>query len=146
MPSIAEFSYYCDAVYGRLYHRLITLNITPLQPEITIYHTTEYHETDLDVEMGVTVLPRVIQSPPAVEDLSFQELPPFELAAALIYEGSYQNLQDGVLALLKYVGTHGHVPAGPLRELHLSGPAHTEQSDDAWPVIELQLPIVPATH
>lgn len=141
VPSIAEFSYYCDAVYGRLYQRLSQLDITPLQPEVTIYHETEYHETDLDVEMGVTVLPRVVQSPPPVDDLVFQELPATELAAALIYEGPYQNLQDGILALLKYVGTHGHVPAGPLRELHLSGPAHTEQTADASPVIELQLPI-----
>lgn len=141
VPSIAEFAHYCDVVYGRLYHRLAQLNITPLQSEVTIYHAAEYHETDLDVEMGVTVLPRIIQSPPPVDDLTFQELPPFELAAALIYEGPYQNLQDGVLALLKYVGTHGHVPAGPLRELHLSGPAHTEQTEEATPVIELQLPI-----
>lgn len=141
VPSIAEFGYYCDVVYGRLYHRLAQLNITPLQPEITIYHATEYHETDLDVEMGVTILPGVIQSPPAVNDLEFRELPAYELAAALIYEGPYKNLLDGVLALLKYVGTYEHTPAGPLRELHLSGPAHTEQGDDAMPVIELQLPI-----
>jgi effector-binding domain-containing protein len=91
--------------------------------------------------MGVSVLPRIVQSPPTVDDLVFQELLPAELAAALIYEGPYQNLLDGVLTLLKYVGTHGHVPAGPLRELHLSGPAHTEQDEEALPVIELQLPI-----
>ncbi|MCA9976334.1 MAG: GyrI-like domain-containing protein, partial [Anaerolineales bacterium] len=141
VPSIAEFGYYCDSMYGRLYHRLAQLNITPLHPEITVYHATEYHETDLDVEMGLTVLPQIVQSPPAVNDLTFQELPAYELAAALIYDGPYLNLTDGVLALLKYVGTHGHVPAGPLRELHLSGPAHTEQTADATPVIELQLPI-----
>jgi DNA-binding transcriptional MerR regulator len=146
VPTIAEFGYYCDVVYGRLYHRLSELNITPLQPEITIYHATEYHETNLDVEMGVTVLPGIVQSPPAADDLVFQELPPFELAAALIYEGPYQNLQDGVLALLKYAGTHDHVPSGPLRELHLSGPAHTEQAADAQPVIELQLPIEPTVR
>jgi DNA-binding transcriptional MerR regulator len=115
VPTIAEFGYYCDVVYGRLYHRLSELNITPLQPEITIYHATEYSETDLDVEMGITVLPRIVQSPPTVDDLLFQELPPAKLAAALIYEGPYQSLQDGVLTLLKYVGTHGHVPAGPHR-------------------------------
>ena len=146
VPTIAEFDYYCDVVYGRLYHRLTELNITPLQPEITIYYAAEYQETDLDVEMGVTVLPDIVQLPPPVDDLEFQELPAFELAAALIYEGPYKSLQDGVLALLKYVGTHRHVPAGPLRELHLSGPAHTEQDEEALPVIELQLPIEPTTR
>jgi DNA-binding transcriptional MerR regulator len=143
VPSIAEFGYYCDSMYGRLYHRLAQLNIAPLQPEITIYHATEYHETDLDVEMSITITHQLVQSPPTVDDLTFQELPASELAATLIYDGPYLNLTDGVLALLKYVGTHGHVPAGPLRELHLSGPAHTEQTEDAHPVIEFQLPIEP---
>ncbi|MCA9873174.1 MAG: MerR family transcriptional regulator [Anaerolineales bacterium] len=139
--SVAEFSYYCDSIYGRLYRRLDQLNIPALYPEVIVYHATEYQETDLDVEMGVTVSPASVQSRPAADDLEFQELPAFELAAAIIYEGPYKDLLDGVLALLKYVGTHGHIPAGPLRELHLSGPAHAEQGDDALPVIELQLPI-----
>ncbi|MCB8984816.1 MAG: MerR family transcriptional regulator [Ardenticatenaceae bacterium] len=141
VPSVAEFSYYCDSIYGRLYRRLDQLNIPALYPEVIVYHATEYQDTDLDVEMGVTVSPESVQSPPAADDLEFQELPAFELAAAIIYEGPYKDLLDGVLALLKYVGTHGHIPAGPLRELHLSGPAHAEQGDDALPVIELQLPI-----
>lgn len=143
VPTIAEVGYYCDLIYGRLYHRLKTLNITPLQPEITLYHATEYHETDLDVEMAIAVLPRIIQSPPQADDITFHELPPTDLAAALIYEGPFHNLQEGVLALLKYVGSHNHIIAGPMRELHLSGPAHNENAENDTPVIELQVPIAP---
>ena len=71
----------------------------------------------------------------------FRELPGHELAASLIYEGSFMEITPAVLELLRWVGLHKHVPAGPLRELHLSGPAHPDQPVAELPVVELQVPI-----
>lgn len=68
-------------------------------------------------------------------------LPPHELVASLIYEGSFQEMTSAVLELLRWVGLHQHVPVGPLHELHLSGPAHPDQPVPDLPVIELQVPI-----
>ena len=62
VPDVCEVGHYCSLIYGRLYNRLHELNITPLSPEITLYHAEEYHETDLDVEMGIAVRQAVLDS------------------------------------------------------------------------------------
>ena len=144
VPDVCEVGAYCGLIYGRLYRRLSELNIVPLSPEITLYHAEEYHETDLDVEIGIAVAEALVEKPPGADDVAFRRLTAVDLAASLIYEGAYDTITDGVLALLKYVGTHGHVVAGPMRELHLSGPAHDQNSSNTTAVIELQVPIKPA--
>jgi DNA-binding transcriptional MerR regulator len=144
VPQVSEMGYYCETMYRELYVALTRHDVTPLQPEITLYHADEFRETDLDVETGVAVQARTVRQPPAAEGLIFRELPASDLTAALIYEGPFSEITPAILALLKYVGIHQHVPAGPLRELHLSGPAHdAEGRVQPAPVIELQLPIQP---
>lgn len=138
---VEEVGHYCQVIYGRLYRDLRRRGIQPQAPEIALYHNDEYTETNLDVELAVAVAPRVLDAPPQAEHITFHWLPPVELAAALIYEGPFSELTDGVLALLNYVATHNHVLVGPLRELHLSGPAHGPNAPDATPVVELQVPI-----
>lgn len=141
-PHVNEMGYYCRTMFRELYAALARLGLTPLQPEITLNHLDEYRETDLDVETALGVPPKTLRQPPADEALTFRELPASDLTAALIFEGPFQEMTPAILALLKHVGTHGHVPAGPLRELHLSGPAHDAGGvEQARPVIELQLPI-----
>ena len=48
-------------LYGQLYQGLRGLGITPLQPEITLYHNEDYIETDLDVEVSVPVHPKYLK-------------------------------------------------------------------------------------
>lgn len=142
VPTMGEMGFYCQQMYGALYTALDQAGVTPLQPEITLYHADEYRETDLDVETALAVQPKYLRHAPLVEGLTFRELPAAELAAALIYEGPFGDMTAAVLALLAYVGTHGHVLAGPLREIHLSGPAHDAKGNaQAQPVVELQIPI-----
>ena len=73
--------------------------------------------------------------------LQFRQLPGHELAASLIYEGPFDNLTAAVLALLGWIGRQGHTVAGPLREIHLSGPVHQGETEDVAPVTELLVPI-----
>ena len=133
--------YYCAMLYGQLYQGLRGLGITPLQPEITIYHNEEYTETDLDVEISVPVHPKHLKQELLGSVITIHRLPAHELAATLIYEGSYFNLTQGILALLRWIGVSDHVPVGPLRELHLSGPAHVGGEVVDLAVIEFQVPI-----
>ena len=145
VPHVAQMSFYCQRMTNFLYAQLKTLGVEAEVPEITLYHAEEYNETDLDVEVGVAVDGGWITRPPQTQDVQFRELPESSLTAALIYEGPFDELTDAVLELLRWVGLHGHVPAGPLRELHLSGPAHPNGGPVAeWAVIELQLPIAKA--
>jgi DNA-binding transcriptional MerR regulator len=141
VPTIDEMDYFCRALYGQLYARLGRHGITPLQPEITLYHNDEYSETDLDVEVAVPVHPKHVTLPSADENILFHRLPGYDLAAALIYEGTFPGVTDGVLALLRWVGLNDHVLAGPMRELHISGRAHKEGKTQPEAVLELQVPV-----
>jgi DNA-binding transcriptional MerR regulator/effector-binding domain-containing protein len=141
VPHVEEMGHYCALLTNQVYTGLKVAGVRPLQPELILYHTTEYRETDLDVEAAVAVLPRYVAEPPGGK-LTYRELPGHDLVASLIYEGPLVDLVPAVLALIGWVGRHGHVPAGPLRELHLSGPAHLDPAAaDQDAVTELQVPI-----
>lgn len=140
VPRIEEMGFYCRHLYQHLYTALKQAGVTPFQPEITIYHHEEYQEVDLDVETAVSISPSSLSLTPPTT-LTFRELPAANLAAALIYEGPFDKMTPAVLALLGYIGRHNHTVAGPLRELHLSGPAHAKGKVVETAVIELQLPI-----
>lgn len=140
VPTVLDVGVYCDTIYPELYAGLRALGITPLQPEITLYHQDEYTETDLDVEFAIAVHPRHLH-PRSDHRIRFRELPAHPTAAALIYEGPFHDMLDAVLTLVKWVGMNVHTFDGPLRELHLSGPAHDANESENLPVTELQIPI-----
>lgn len=141
VPTMEEMGYFCHHLYETLYANLKHAGIMPLQPEITLYHNEDYTETDLQVEVSVPVQSKYLNVPHN-GSFAVHRLPAHDLAASLIYEGSYDEMTPAILSLLTWVGLNGHVPAGPLRELHLSGKAHPDGQhvvDSA--VIEFQLPI-----
>jgi DNA-binding transcriptional MerR regulator len=142
VPEIEDMEVYCRTMYGSLYTRLAALGIQPLSPEITLYHTDEYRETDLDVEASIAVAEAVLQRPSPVDGLKFRELPAIDLAACLLYEGPFAGIETAILELLRWIGLHEHGVGGPLRELHLSGPAHVDGLPVATAVVELQLPVM----
>ena len=141
VPDLRNFGAYCASVYADLYAGLRTHSVTPLQPEITIYHEEEYNETKVDAEFGVAVHGKYLKAAPVDERICFHELPAYASAAALIYEGPFINILDALLTLLKWVAMNGYSFAGPMRELHLSGPAHDAEGGDVVPVTELQIPV-----
>jgi DNA-binding transcriptional MerR regulator len=141
VPHIAEMGYYCQVMYAGLYELLAQSGIPTLEPELTLYHNEEYQETNLDVEVALSVAPTT-QS--VDERLLVRDLPGADLAAALIYEGPLANMQPAILALLTYIGTHRHIITGPLRELHHSGPVHINNQPVPSAIVELQIPIAPS--
>lgn len=143
VPHIAEMPYYCQVMYEQLYATLAQLKVPPLEPEITLYHNDEFQETNLDVEVSLPVAP---STQVATDRLTVRELPEVVLAAALIYEGPLKEMEPAILALLTYIGTHNHVIAGPLRELHHSGPVHHNGQPVPSAIVELQVPITASAH
>jgi DNA-binding transcriptional MerR regulator len=143
-PSVQEVGYFCATLYAQLYQRLARRGVAWLEPELTLYHNEEFTETAIDMEVAAPVaveaMAEVAAAPSAAGHLTFRTIAPCEMAAALVYEGPFAELSGPIQALLRWVGLHRHMPAGPLRELHLSGPAHGQPTDQA-PVIELQVPI-----
>lgn len=150
-PTAMEVGYFCDLLYARLYRYLSESGISWQAPELTLYHNEEYRETDIDMEVAVPIAAPEVASdgvpdgtlPAGDESPHFHVIPGCTMAAALFFEGPFDQLLAPIQALVRWVGTHGHVPAGPLRELHLSGPAHVEKAGAHLPVIELQIPIIP---
>ena len=146
VPTTAQMDYYCRVMYEQLYAGLKQHGIRPLHPEITLYHNDEYTETELDVETALVVSPKTAGQAPLDDHIFFRDLPAAGLAAALIFEGSYgEEVATAVLALLTYVGANDHIVAGPIRECHLSGPAHEGGRVVETAVIELQVPIAPTS-
>lgn len=139
VPTIGEMGYYCETLYAALYRKLAAARVRPAQPEITLYHADDYRETDLAIEIGVALEQT---GPYDAEDVTFRDLPAHDLVASTIYEGTLRAITPAILALLGWIALHGHVPAGALRELHLSGPAHVDGLLDEALVVELQVPVV----
>ncbi len=144
VPSIQAMNVYCEKLTRQVYTGLAQLGIRPLQPELILYHADEYQETDVDVEAAVAVHPKYLHQELNNDSITFQLLPGYETVAAIIYEGPLRDVLPTVLTLLGWVAVSQHVPVGPLRELHLSGPAHASGIVDEDLVTEIQLPIAPA--
>jgi effector-binding domain-containing protein len=94
------------------------------------------------MEVAVPVDAEVVSYPPAEDHVNFRTIAGHDLAAAVIYEGPFAGIVGPIQSLLRWVCLHDHTPVGPLRELHLSGPAH-DGSPETEQVIELQFPIAP---
>ncbi len=141
VPHVQEMGYYCETMTRSLYRKLSAGKVGWGEPELTLYHTSEYRENDVEIEVCIGLDQEMSRPALVDEDVTFRVLPERPLVAALMYEGPFSGLTPAIFELIRWVGTHQHVPAGPLRELHLSGPAHPETPTDAVPVVELQLPI-----
>ena len=124
-----------------LYRQLKEAKLSWIGPEMILYYSDEYKESDLFIEVCVGIADNLLL--PEDADLGFEvnQYPAYDQVASLIYEGEFSEMSAAVFELLRWIGTHDHVPDGPLREIHLSGPAHPEKPTGILPVVELQLPI-----
>lgn len=146
VPHILDMEFFCEKLTRQVYIGLAEADVQPLQPELILYHPEEYQETDVDVEAAVAVHPKYLRQQVNNDRISFRLLPGYDAVAALIYEGPLRDVLPTVLMLLSWVAATQHVPAGPLRELHLSGPAHVDNAVDEEMVTEFQLPIAPVAE
>ncbi len=142
VPHVSQMSIFCYDMYMTLYRELQISNIIAIGPETTYYHNDDYSETDLDVEVG-TVIELAALKKMAAQDSLLQTriVPAEEHVAFLMYSGPFEEIEQGVIELLKWVGMNEWQIKGPMRELHMSGPAHSNGAIDPNPIIELQLPV-----
>jgi DNA-binding transcriptional MerR regulator len=141
VPKPQDMDYYCKQMYTTLYRGLDDIGISPRYPELTFYHNDEYPETDLDVETAVVVSEQYLNAAPEHPHLKIRNAPAEKNVAALVYEGPFRNVGSAVLVLLNWIGINEWNISGPVRELHLSGPAHIKGEVQEKAVLELQIPI-----
>jgi DNA-binding transcriptional MerR regulator len=141
VPNPQDMDYYCKQMYTTLYRGLGDLGISPRYPELTFYHNDEYPETDLDVETAVQIGEQYLNAALEHPHLKIRRAPAEKKVAALVYEGPFRNVGSAVLVLLNWIGINDWNINGPVRELHLSGPAHHKGEVQEKAVLELQIPI-----
>jgi DNA-binding transcriptional MerR regulator len=141
VPKPQDMDYYCKQMYTTLYSGLDDIRISPRYPELTFYHNEEYPETDLDVEAAVVVSEQYLNAAPKHPHLKIRNAPAEKNVAALVYEGPFRNVGSAVLVLLNWIGINEWHISGPVRELHLSGPAHINGEVQEKAVLELQIPV-----
>lgn len=143
VPQLGQVGDYCRRMYGHLYATLGRHGIAPGELELTLYRNEQYAEQNLDMEVATVIERDLLGEHPAEATVRFYELPEAEQAASLIYTGSFHEITAAVLTLLAWVGAQRLLPAGPLRELHHSGRAHSGGETKPHAFLELQLPVRP---
>jgi DNA-binding transcriptional MerR regulator len=125
-----------------LYTSLAEHHIKPLEPEIFLYHSNDYSDTDIDMEVG-TVVEKNAKLPTGLP-VTLHTLPATDTLAAIAYDGDIRNVIEPVFELLRWAGQHGYASNGPIRELHLWGREADDPDNDLRQVtLEVQLPLVP---
>ncbi len=120
-------------------------NIEPSGPELMIYHTHEYIETDIDTEAAIIV--PASASAKASAPIYVYELPAAPTLACCVYQGPVHTVIEPISAIMRWICQHSYSIAGPPRELHLSGYEQNLPLDPTPSgVLELQIPITAAAY
>lgn len=145
VPHANEMGYYCENMLSRVYNALQQQGVRRLQPEGLLYHLDEYREENLDVEAAVAIHPKHLARGQIDDVVQVREIEAHDLVASLIYEGPMHGMRNAVLTLVGWVGRNNHVPAGAMREVHLSGSVHADDVVEDELVTELMVPIAKAS-
>jgi DNA-binding transcriptional MerR regulator len=123
-------------------------------PELAIYHAVDYHEDDIDMEVGYVIpapgaiitaasaSPLLHISPP--DPIQIHLLPATEEMATVMHRGDMWGVLNALMALYRWTYANGRVCAGPYRELHPHW-RENEWEDFGDVVVELQLPTAKST-
>jgi len=103
-------------------------------PPMAIYHDEEYKEQDAIIEVAVPVTGRLEVD----EGFEVKTLPPAKVMSAL-HKGPFNRVGETWGRLFKHVSDKGLRPSGKARELYLSDPARTPESEL---LTEVQVPVV----
>jgi DNA-binding transcriptional MerR regulator len=135
-------------LYEDVYHWLADHAVRPLEPEMAIYHNSEYVEQDIDMEAAIPIesIGPIESAPPdrlLNDRVTVRELPAVETMATVIHRGEMWDVGQAITALYTWLGQHGYASNGPYRELHLFWrelEIETTQFENV--TVEMQVPIV----
>jgi DNA-binding transcriptional MerR regulator len=144
VPDLSAMQDYRCEMYETLYRWLDDQAIGRREPELAIYHNTEYVERDIDMELGTPIDRQTLNAAPVPPGITVRELPAVETMASVVHKGDIWGIGQAMVALYSWIGSHGYASAGPYRELHLFWrelEIETERFQNI--VVEMQIPIVP---
>ncbi len=130
-------------LYEDVYRWLNDHAIYALEPEMAIYHNSEYVEQNIDMEAASPIDPATSDRPNSGR-VVVRELPAVETMATVIHHGDMWDVGQAMTALYSWIGQHGYASDGPYRELHLFWrELEIETAKFANITVEMQVPIVP---
>jgi effector-binding domain-containing protein len=104
----------------------------------SIYHDEDYKETDVDIEIAVTVS----KFGTSEGNYKFTELPAIPSAATVRFSGSYEGYNEAIEKLVAWVESNGYTMSGQVRGLAIKSYANCENETDF--LTELQVPVAKA--
>jgi DNA-binding transcriptional MerR regulator len=125
-----------------LYAGLAEAGVTPREPELFIYHNTEYTDTDIDMEAATVIekaeARRLIPEGPIIA----RELSAAAQMASVIHRGPLREVPQAIIALFTWIGANGFTSAGDIREYHLRW-RELELADEEFHTVtlEMQIPV-----
>lgn len=126
---VSELGGVFSTAFGEVYGFLGAAGVDPEGPPFVIYHEMPVGDDPMDVEICAPV-GRAVDPP---SGWRMQELPAGEFAT-LVHVGPYDTIAVAYGSMTSWLDEHGYAPAGPPREVYLSGP-ETPQ-DEIRTVIE----------
>jgi DNA-binding transcriptional MerR regulator len=154
VPHISQMKDYRCHELDFIYTWLRDAKIEGSGPELAIYHAVDYHEDDIDMEVGYIIpgsfaslatgsaSPPLPFSPP--DPIQIHLLPAAPEMATVIHRGDMWGVVNALMALYRWTYANGRVCAGPYRELHPHW-RENEWEDFGDVVVELQLPTAKST-
>ncbi len=144
VPSYQVFSlrrivsnYYSE---GQLWREMSTVagenNIPISNNTFTIYHDTDYKETDVDIEICAPV----IHVGKVVDGFSYRNIDPVPIMACTMVYGSFENIAGAYIAFADWLQTHHQYRmSGQNRQIVHCGPWN-EKNPDKY-LTEIQIPL-----
>lgn len=143
VPTVDHMKEYRCAMLDDVYTWLDQQSLSPVAPELVLYHTREYREHDLDVETAIGISSSSLSSllPLTQKRLLVYELPALPEVASVVHHGSLYDVGQAMVALFTWMEANGYQSYDAYRELHLFGREDDHNVDLRNIVVEMQVPI-----
>jgi effector-binding domain-containing protein len=129
-------------LFGEIMSYVGSQGINPQGIPVSIWHDSEYKESDVDGEAVVPIDPALIPKLRATLEqqnhLKAYELPGYDQAACIIHQGSYQSLPQAYSHLLRWIEENKYQIVGNSREVCIN--AGVEQDNESY-ITEIQFPV-----
>jgi DNA-binding transcriptional MerR regulator len=143
VPHISRMKEYRCGELELIYAWLCREKLQGSATELAIYHAEDYHEEDIDMEVGYVLPSSVDVGATAPAPVDIYLLPAAATMASVVHRGDMWGVVNALVALYHWAYANDRVATGPYRELHPHW-RENEQLDFGDVVVELQLPTMPA--
>lgn len=140
---VRKMGYVRHVTLSKLYKTLASHNLKPSEPEIFLYHSSEYNEENIDMEVATAIEASNLKKfPSGIGKVAIRELDAVASVASVIHHGELWRIPDAIVALYAWVGMNGLQSAGAYREFHYGWRENQTPEQDLCNItLEIQVPV-----